>query len=149
MHILISGYYPRNLDYPRYNLQNTWNSRIRKTKMFLAKWWNWEICSSPFLTQPYKFWVTTSLPPSQEQSLPYLGILSISADAEDSCPGQTSRLSPRLHLAWSSHWDLLCCCSLLSLFWFSFGDFISFCGCYCLCVFSLYSERGGNINWSR
>jgi hypothetical protein len=23
MHILISGYYPRNLDYPRYNLQNT------------------------------------------------------------------------------------------------------------------------------
>ena len=23
MHSLISGYYPRNLEYPRYNLQNT------------------------------------------------------------------------------------------------------------------------------
>ena len=38
MHSLISGYYPRNLEYPRYNLQNTWNSRGRKTKV-------WILCS--------------------------------------------------------------------------------------------------------
>jgi hypothetical protein len=35
MYSLISGYYPRNLEYPRYNLQNTWNSRRRKTKLWL------------------------------------------------------------------------------------------------------------------
>jgi hypothetical protein len=32
MHSLISGYYPRSLEYPRYNLQNTRKSRRRKTK---------------------------------------------------------------------------------------------------------------------
>ena len=32
MHSLISEYYPRNSEYPRYNLQNTGNSRRRKTK---------------------------------------------------------------------------------------------------------------------
>ena len=36
MHSLISGYYPRNLEYPRYNLQNTWNSR-RKTKVWILR----------------------------------------------------------------------------------------------------------------
>jgi hypothetical protein len=33
MHSLISRYYPRNLEYPRYNLQNTLNSRT-KTKVW-------------------------------------------------------------------------------------------------------------------
>ena len=33
MHSLISGYYPRNLEYPRYNLQNTGNSRKMKNKV--------------------------------------------------------------------------------------------------------------------
>jgi hypothetical protein len=32
MHSLISGYWPRNLEYPRYNLQNTRKSRRMKTK---------------------------------------------------------------------------------------------------------------------
>jgi hypothetical protein len=31
MHSLISGQYPRNLEYPRYNFQNTRKSRRRKT----------------------------------------------------------------------------------------------------------------------
>jgi hypothetical protein len=31
MHSLISGYYPRNLEYPRYNVQNTRKSRRGKT----------------------------------------------------------------------------------------------------------------------
>ena len=35
MHSLISGYKPRNLEYLRYNLQNTWNSRWRKTKVWI------------------------------------------------------------------------------------------------------------------
>jgi hypothetical protein len=35
MQSLISGYQPRNLEYPRYNLQNTLNSRRRKTKVWL------------------------------------------------------------------------------------------------------------------
>jgi hypothetical protein len=35
MHSLISGYYPQNLEYPRYNLQNTRKSRKRKTKMWI------------------------------------------------------------------------------------------------------------------
>ena len=30
MHSLINGFLSRNLEYPRYNLQNTWNSRRRK-----------------------------------------------------------------------------------------------------------------------
>jgi hypothetical protein len=37
MHSLISGYLPRNLDYPRYSLQNTRNPR-RKTN-------EWILCS--------------------------------------------------------------------------------------------------------
>ena len=40
MHSLISGYWPRNIEYPRYNLQNTGNSRRTKTKV-------WTLC--PFL----------------------------------------------------------------------------------------------------
>jgi hypothetical protein len=28
-------YQPRNLEYPRYNLQNTWNSRRRNTKVWI------------------------------------------------------------------------------------------------------------------
>jgi hypothetical protein len=35
MHSLISRYYPRNLEYPRYNLQNTRKSRRRKTKVWI------------------------------------------------------------------------------------------------------------------
>jgi hypothetical protein len=35
MHSLISGYYPRNLEFPRYNLQNTRKSRRRKTNMWI------------------------------------------------------------------------------------------------------------------
>jgi hypothetical protein len=35
MHSLISGFYPRNLEYPRYNLQNTRKSRRRKTNMWI------------------------------------------------------------------------------------------------------------------
>jgi hypothetical protein len=35
IHSLISGYYPRNLAYPRYNLQNTRKSRRRKTNMWI------------------------------------------------------------------------------------------------------------------
>jgi hypothetical protein len=35
MHSLISGYLPRNLEYPRYNLQNTRKSRRRKTKVWI------------------------------------------------------------------------------------------------------------------
>jgi hypothetical protein len=38
MHSLISGYYPRNLEHPRYNFQSTWNSRRMKTKV-------WILCS--------------------------------------------------------------------------------------------------------
>jgi hypothetical protein len=34
MHSLISGYQPRNFEYPRYNLQNTRKSRKGKTN-----WW--------------------------------------------------------------------------------------------------------------
>jgi hypothetical protein len=34
MYSLISGYYSRSSEYPRYNLQNTWNSR-RKTKVWI------------------------------------------------------------------------------------------------------------------
>ena len=37
MHSLISRYYSRNLEYPRYNLQNTWNSRRRKTKVWILR----------------------------------------------------------------------------------------------------------------
>jgi hypothetical protein len=33
-HSVISGYYPRNLEYPRYNLQNTRKSR-RKTNLWI------------------------------------------------------------------------------------------------------------------
>ena len=35
MHSLISGYSPRNLEYLRDNLQNTWNSSRRKTKLWI------------------------------------------------------------------------------------------------------------------
>jgi hypothetical protein len=35
MHSLISGYYLRNLEYPRYNLQKTRNSRRKKTKIWI------------------------------------------------------------------------------------------------------------------
>jgi hypothetical protein len=35
MHPLIGGYYPTNIEYPRYNLQNTRKSRRRKTKMWI------------------------------------------------------------------------------------------------------------------
>ena len=35
MHSLISGYYPRNLEYPIYNLQNTRKSIRRKTNMWI------------------------------------------------------------------------------------------------------------------
>ena len=35
IHSLISGYWPRNLEYPRYNLQNTRKSRRRKTNMWI------------------------------------------------------------------------------------------------------------------
>jgi len=35
MHSLISGYYPRNLEYPRYNLQNTRKSRRMKTNKWI------------------------------------------------------------------------------------------------------------------
>jgi hypothetical protein len=34
MHSLISGYWPRNIEYPRYNLQNTRKSR-RKTNVWI------------------------------------------------------------------------------------------------------------------
>jgi hypothetical protein len=34
-HSLISGYWPRNLEYPRYNLQNTRKSRRRKTSLWI------------------------------------------------------------------------------------------------------------------
>ena len=40
MYSLISGYYPRNLEYPRYKIQSTGNSRRTKTKV-------WTLC--PFL----------------------------------------------------------------------------------------------------
>ena len=39
MHSLFSGYKPRDLEYPRYNFQNSWNSRRRQTKV-------WILCSS-------------------------------------------------------------------------------------------------------
>jgi hypothetical protein len=35
MHSLISEYYPRDLEYPRYNFQNTRKSRRRKTKVWI------------------------------------------------------------------------------------------------------------------
>jgi hypothetical protein len=35
MYSLISGSYPRNLEYPRYNLQNTRKSRRTKTKVWI------------------------------------------------------------------------------------------------------------------
>ena len=35
MHSLINGFLSRNLEYPRYNLQNTWNSRRRKTNKWM------------------------------------------------------------------------------------------------------------------
>jgi hypothetical protein len=35
MHLLISGYQPRNLEYPRYNLQNTRKSRRRESNMWI------------------------------------------------------------------------------------------------------------------
>ena len=35
MYSLISGYQPRNVEYPRYNQQNTRLSRRRKTKMWI------------------------------------------------------------------------------------------------------------------
>jgi hypothetical protein len=35
VHTVISGYYPRNLEFPRYNLQNTRKSRKRKTKAWI------------------------------------------------------------------------------------------------------------------
>jgi hypothetical protein len=34
MHSLMSGYNPRNLEYPRYNFQNTGKSRRRKTRQY-------------------------------------------------------------------------------------------------------------------
>jgi hypothetical protein len=46
MHSLISRYYPRNLEYPRYNLQNTRNSKRRKTKV-------WILCPSLELGTKY------------------------------------------------------------------------------------------------
>jgi hypothetical protein len=33
MHSLVSGYLPKNLDYPRYNLRNTRKSRRMKTRI--------------------------------------------------------------------------------------------------------------------
>jgi hypothetical protein len=35
MHSLISGYYPRSLEYPRYNSQTTLSSKRRKTNMWV------------------------------------------------------------------------------------------------------------------
>jgi hypothetical protein len=35
MHSLISGYQPRNLEYQRYNFQNTRKSRRRKTNVWI------------------------------------------------------------------------------------------------------------------
>jgi hypothetical protein len=35
MHSMISGYYPRNLEYPTYNFQNTRKSRRRKTNAWI------------------------------------------------------------------------------------------------------------------
>jgi hypothetical protein len=35
MHSLISGYWPRKLEYPRYNLQNTRKSRRRKNNTWI------------------------------------------------------------------------------------------------------------------
>ena len=35
MHSLISGYYPRSLEYPRHNSQIKWSSRRRKNKVWI------------------------------------------------------------------------------------------------------------------
>jgi hypothetical protein len=35
MHSLLSGYYPRNVEYPRYNLQTTRKSKRRKTNVWI------------------------------------------------------------------------------------------------------------------
>ena len=41
MHSLLSGYYPRNIDHPRYNLQNTWNSRRKNKLRILRSFLEW------------------------------------------------------------------------------------------------------------
>ena len=38
MYSLISGYYPKSSEYPRFNSQTTWSSRRRKTKVWILRY---------------------------------------------------------------------------------------------------------------
>jgi len=73
MHSLISGYYPKSLDYPRYNPQTTRSSRRRMTKVQMLQFFS-EGGTKIFRGGDMEIKFGAETEGMAIQSLPYLGI---------------------------------------------------------------------------